>query len=279
MKKLLSIILLATILFSSCSKNEDSAPTFDEKNLAPFSIEFDNIVGERTFSINNTGSLYTNAAGEKFSISMLQYFISNIKVATADGKTYTVPQEKSYFLINGADKTTRFTKVEVPVADYTKVSFTLGVDSLRSTMDLANRTGVLDPAFGGGHGGGGMYWGWNAGYIFFKYEGNSNAISDDANGDPTGKKQFKYHIGGFGGYSAPTINNIKTITVDLTTAGIARVRKDRQSNVHLFVDVMKVFNGKNSVSLAAHPNVMFSEHSTKVAENLTEIFKHDHTEN
>ena len=154
-----TILTICTILLlASCAKTEDPAPEFKEENLAPFSLEFDNIVGERTFSINNTGSLYTNAAGERFSISMLQYFISNIKVATADGKTYTVPQEKSYFLINGADKTTRFTKVEVPEGDYTKVTFTLGVDSLRSTMDLSKRTGVLDPAAGGGHDGGGMYW-------------------------------------------------------------------------------------------------------------------------
>ncbi|RZL47925.1 MAG: hypothetical protein EOO93_24810 [Pedobacter sp.] len=272
-----SFILIISI--SACSKNSDPTPAFDETKLAPFSIEFDNIVGDRTFSINNTASLYTNSTGEKFSISMLQYFISNIKVTTADGKNYTVPQDKSYFLISGADKTSRFTKVEVPEGDYTKVTFTLGVDSLRSTMDLAKRTGVLDPAAGGGHGGSGMYWGWNAGYIFFKFEGNADAISNDVNGDPTGKKQFKYHIGGFGGYSAPTINNIKTVTIDLTSAGIAKVRKDRQSNVHLFVDVMKVFNGKNSFSIAAHPNVMFSDFSKNIATNLTEMFKHDHTEN
>ena len=277
-KSILFTICVASSL-ASCSKSDNIAPDFEEKNLAPFSIEFDNIVGERTFSINNTGSLYTNATGEKFSISMLQYFISNIKVTTAAGKTYIVPQEKSYFLINGADKTTRFTKVEVPEGDYTKVTFTLGVDSLRSTMDLSKRTGVSDPAAGGGHDGGGMYWGWNSGYIFFKYEGNSNVISDDVKGDPTGKKQFKYHIGGFGGYSAPTINNIKTITVDLNAAGIAKVRKDRQSNVHLFVDVMKVFNGTNNFSIAAHPNVMFSEYSVNIAKNLAEMFRHDHTEN
>lgn len=275
-----TLLIISTILLlSSCSKTDEPTPEFEEKNLAPFSIEFDNIVGERTFSINNMGSLYTNAAGEKFSISMLQYFISNIKVSTAEGKTYAVPQEKSYFMVNGADKTTRFTKVEVPEGDYTKVTFTLGVDSLRSTMDLSKRSGILDPAAGGGHDAGGMYWGWNAGYIFFKYEGNSNVISDDVKGDPTGKKQFKYHIGGFGGYSAPTINNIKTITIDLTNAGIAKVRKDRQSNVHLFVDVMKVFNGKNAFSIAAHPNVMFSDYSINIAANLTELFRHDHTEN
>lgn len=279
-KNLIIISLFSIVaVLSSCSKNEDSAPEYVETNLAPFSVEFDNIVGDRTFAINNTASPYTNASGEKFTISLLQYFISNIKVSTTAGKTYTLNPDSSYFLISGADKATRFAKIRVPEGDYNKLTFTLGVDSLRSTMPIDKRTGVLDPAAGGGHDAGSMYWGWNAGYIFFRFEGNSSVIFDDVNGDPTGKKQFKYHIGGFGGYTAPTINNIKTVTLDLTAAGIAKVRKDRQSNVHLFVDVMKVFNGKNSFKIAEHPNVMFSDYSVNVAGNLAELFKHDHTEN
>jgi len=280
MKNLKSLLFISLMFaLAACSKNEEVVPEFVNTNLAPFSIEFDNIVGDRTFSINNTGSLYTNSSGEKFSISMLQYFISNVQLATADGKSYTVNPDSSYFLISGSDKATRFARMRVPEGDYTKLTFTLGVDSLRSTMGIDKRTGVLDPAAGGSHDGGGMYWGWNSGYIFFKFEGNSPVISDNVNGDPTGKKQFKYHIGGFGGYSAPTINNIKRITVDLNTAGIAKVRKDRQSNVHLFVDVSKVFNGKNSFKIAEHPNVMFSDYSVNIAANLTEMFRHDHTEN
>lgn len=280
MKNLKSLLFISLMFaLAACSKNEEVVPEFVNTNLAPFSIEFDNIVGDRTFSINNTGSLYTNSSGEKFSISMLQYFISNVQLATADGKSYTVNPDSSYFLISGSDKATRFARMRVPEGDYTKLTFTLGVDSLRSTMGIDKRTGVLDPAAGGSHDGGGMYWGWNSGYIFFKFEGNSPVISDNVNGDPTGKKQFKYHIGGFGGYSAPTINNIKRITVDLNTAGIAKVRKDRQSNVHLFVDVSKVFNGKNSFKIAEHPNVMFSDYSVNIAANLAEMFRHDHTEN
>jgi len=267
----------AVLLICSCKKSEDVAPDFNESNLAPFSVEFDNIIGDRTLTFNNTATPYTNAAGEKFTVSMLQYFISNIKVATADGKEYVVKQDSSYFMIKSSDKATRFAKVRVPEGDYTRLTFTLGVDSLRSTMGIDKRTGVLDPS--GDHDTGGMYWGWNSGYIFFRFEGNSNVISDDVNGDPTGKKQFKYHIGGFGGYNAPTINNIKTITVDLTTAGIAKVRKDRQSNVHLFVDAMKVFNGPSNFSIAAHPNVMFSDYSVNIAKNLSSMFRHDHTEN
>ncbi|EDM37840.1 hypothetical protein PBAL39_15484 [Pedobacter sp. BAL39] len=280
-ERILKVISLISILLmvTSCAKNNDVTPEFQETNLAPLSVEFDNIVGERTLSINNTGSPYKNLAGEAFTISRLQYFISNIKVTTAEGNTYTVNPDSSYFLIKGDDKATRFAKVKVPEGDYTNLTFTLGVDSLRSTMPIDKRTGVLDPAAGGGHEDGGMYWGWNSGYIFFKFEGNSNVISDDVNGDPTGKKQFKYHIGFFGGYSAPTLNNIKVINVDLRTAGIAKVRKDRQSNIHLFVDVMKVFNGTNAFKIADKPNVMFDDFTAKIAANFLQMFKHDHTEN
>lgn len=276
--KYIALITMA-LTFFGCSKNDNPTPEFIESNLAQFSIEFDNIIGDRTLSFDNSTTPYKNAKGENFTVSMLQYFISNVKVATADGKEYTVNQDSSYFLIRASDKASRFAKVKVPEGDYTKLTFTLGIDSLRSTMPIDKRKGVLDPAANGDHDNGGMYWGWNSGYIFFRFEGNSNVISDDVNGDPTGKKQFKYHIGGFGGYSAPTINNIKTITIDLTAAGIAKPRKDRQSNVHLFVDVMKVFNGSNSFSIAEHPNVMFSDYSVNIAKNLTQMFRHDHTEN
>jgi hypothetical protein len=188
-KNLTFIILFTTALFSACKK-DNSIPDFDEQNLAPLSIEFDNIVGGRTLALNNTATPYTNSKGEKFSISMVQYFISNIKVTSTDGKEYTVKQDSSYFLISGTDRTTRFTPVKVPEGDYSKVTFTIGVDSLRSTMPIDKRTGVLDPAAGGGHDGGGMYWGWNSGYIFFKFEGNAEVISDDQQGDPTGKSSL-----------------------------------------------------------------------------------------
>src|SRR5690606_12105557 len=98
------------------------------------------------------------------------------------------------------------------------------------------RTGVLDPAGGMDDG---MYWGWNSGYIFLKLEGTS----DMAPVDPSGHRKYRFHIGGFGGYSAPTINNIKTITADLTASGIVQARAGKTANIHYLVDLMKAFNG------------------------------------
>ncbi|WP_225586925.1 MbnP family protein [Algoriphagus sp. Y33] len=268
------VLGLTLVILTSCS-DDDPAP--DLTKTGDFSIEFDTIVGEETFGMEPRQ--YTNARGEAFSIRTLRYFISNIKLYTASGEEYMVPQEESYFLIQAEDRDTRFTKVTAPEGDYTKISFVLGVDSLRNTMSVDQRPGVLSFDPDQGHGGGGMYWGWNSGYIFFKFEGNCDLISDDQQGDPTGNRQFKYHIGGFGGYSAPTLNNIKEITLDLNQGGIAQVREGLRSNVHLFVDVMNVFNGQHTFSIQEHPNVMFSDYSVNIANNFPGMFSHDHTEN
>lgn len=262
-------VIIAALCFSSCKK-EKAEPEFNNKNLAPLSIEFDNIVGGQNLHLN-TGS-YTDAAGENYSITLLQYFISNIKLGKADGTIYTVPQDSSYFLIKEGDEDLSEALVNVPEGDYTSLTFTVGVDSLRSTMDISRRTGVLDPS---GSMDEGMYWGWNSGYIFFKMEGLSGAAPIDA----SGQNKFRYHIGGFGGYDAPTINNIKTITLDLSERGIAQVRKDHTSNIHLMVDIDKVLSGTTTISIATNPTVMFSDFSANIANNYAQMFRHDHTEN
>lgn len=261
-------VLILSVFFSSCSKDNGDSPSGNE--MTDMSVEFDNIVGGQNLFLNDVN--YTNAAGEQFNISLLQYFISNIQLRKTDGTVYTLNQDSSYFLIRESDPASRYARFKAPAGDYNQLTFVLGVDSLRSTMDVTKRTGALDP---GGSMEDGMYWGWNSGYIFFKMEG----ISPLAPLDPSGQRKFRYHIGGFGGYSAPTLNNIRTVTLDLASSGIAQARAGRTSNIHLMVDVMKVFNGGTTLSIAQNPTVMFSDYSLKVSENYTSMFEHDHTEN
>lgn len=87
-------ILGLIALFALCScKKEKQEPVFNDQNLAPLSIEFDNIAGGQNLYLNS--GTYTNAAGENFSVTLLQYFISNIRMTKADGTVYTVPQYSS----------------------------------------------------------------------------------------------------------------------------------------------------------------------------------------
>jgi len=262
MKSYLSIVAFIVVTLVSCKK--DDVP--ENNNPGRLSVEFDNIVDGQNLFLNTV--TYTNSSGENYKVTTLKYYISNIKVTNTAGAEIVVPQDSSYFLIDESDAASHSAEVTVPKGDYKQITFTVGVDSLRNTMDVASRTGVLDPAAGGN----GMYWSWNSGYIFFKIEGTSPASAEAGNA-------FMYHIGGFGGYSSPTINNIREVTLDLTAGGIAKVAADGESNIHLMVDIAKLFNGSTQLSIAANPVVMFGDFSGNIANNYSAIFRHDHTEN
>ncbi len=264
--------LVAFLGLVSCNKSVDNTTPVDNTIKSTLTLQFDNVAGASNVQLN-TGT-YTNSSGEKFSLTMLQYFISNIKFTATDGTQYVVPQDSCYFLVQESNAATQFCKMNIPLNEYKSVTFMIGVDSLRSTMDISKRTGVLDPA-ALSHDDGGTYWGWNSGYIFFRMEG----ISSVAPIDPAGLNKFRYHIGGFGGYSTPSLNNIKMVTLDLTANGTAKVREGRTSNVHIMVDILKMFTGTTQVSIAAYPTVMFADYSANIAANYVSMFRHDHTEN
>ena len=262
-----AFLLGLVFAFSACKKEETSTPTFDPSKKGKIVLEFDQVVGDTDLKF---GTNYKNAAGEEFNIDFLQYYVSNIKLKSDDGREYIVPQDKSYFLIRESLAESReITLSDIPEGNYTELSFILGVDSLRNTMDLSKRTGVLDPAGEGA----GMYWMWNSGYIFFKMEG----ISPAAPVGQDGLKKFRYHIGGFGGYNAKTINNIKTITLPFPEKGTVRASVTPQA--HIVVDLMKVFNGTTTLSIAKNPTVMFAPFSVDIAKNYEQMFEIHHVHN
>lgn len=263
MKQTILLACAAIFIFSSCKK--DAAPEYNNDVKAPLSVEFDNIVGSDDLQLN-TGT-YTNASGEDFTVTKLKYYVSNFVLTKMDGTVYTVPQDSCYFLIDESDEATHEPILNIPEGEYKTVSFLIGVDSLRNTMDVSHRTGVLDPSGAGAD----MYWGWNSGYIFFKMEGTSPAST--MGGD------FMYHIGGFGGYTSATINNIKKVTLDLTARGTPKVKTGKETNIHLMVDLLKVFTGSTNLSIADYPMVMFDPYSTNIADNYANMIRHDHTEN
>lgn len=256
MKQLIYFFICVS-LFISCKKNDDP---FVENNHAPLAIKFDNVAGEEDLKIS-TGS-YTNAQGETFTVSSLQYFISNIQLKKTNGEAYVVPQDSSYFLINETTGETR-PIIRVPEGEYGSLSFMIGVDSLRSTMDLSRRTGVLAPTANN-------YWNENQGYIFFRMEGNSPQAENG---------KYRLHIGGYGGKTTPTFNNIKTVNIDLTAAGVAKVHTGDTASIHLMVDILQVFDGHTNIRLADDPEILFDDNSVEVAENLEHLFTHDHTHN
>ncbi len=260
------ITALAFLFLTSCKKEKTDIQPGDKGELT---VEFDNVVGAQNLQLNT--ATYTNAAGEPYKITMLNYYISNIVLVAADGSRYTVPKDSSYFLIKEEDVATQeVTLKDIPAGDYKGIEFVIGVDSLKNTAAVGERTGCLDPAAGGS----GMYWTWNSGYIFLKMEGTSDVAT-------SADKKFRYHIGGFGGYSSATINNIKKVSLTAAGTDVAKVRKNKTTppTFHLMADASKVLNGTTNVSIAANTTVMFATYSVNIANNYASMFTIDHIHN
>ncbi|MEJ2881443.1 MbnP family protein [Pedobacter sp. GR22-6] len=204
---------------------------------------------------------FTNSHGEKVKFSMLNYFISNIRLTRKDGSTYVVPQDSSYFLIKESEPETKKVILKnIPNGKYSAITLTVGVDSLRNTMDISKRTGALDV-------GGiatGMYWVWNSGYIFFKMEGTSPAAPDRQ------KNKFAYHVGGFGGFNTKTINSIRTKEFPLKEL---LVTKSKVPTINVDLDLAGLFDAQTPITIARNPSVMWGEISTSIADNYITCFK------
>ena len=258
------VIITSSFLMNSCSES-DSPSTPSPTKTGKLVFEFDNVAGEDELTLEKE---YTNGAGEKFTVSKLKYYITNISIKTSTGTVFTVPKASSYFLIDESIESSQKIEIaNVPEGDYAEVTFTIGVDSLSNTMSVDKRTGALDITGAASD----MYWDWNSGYIFFKMEGNSPAITEV-------EKNYRFHIGGFGGYSTQTINNIKKATVKFGTS-VATVRESLKPEVHLLADVMKVFSGAKTISLAQNSSYMFSPSSVDIANNYMNMFSFDHVHN
>ncbi|SOD93539.1 MbnP family protein [Spirosoma fluviale] len=261
MKWTITASLLGTLLLGfavvSCHET-DVAPT------GRMRIAFDNIVGTSDLKLGN--GTYQNAAGESFTVTKFNYFVSNIRLRKEDGSEFVVPQDSSYFLVQEEKPASQTISLSnIPTGNYTGITFVVGVDSLRSLADISKRTGVLDPGLNDG-----MYWEWNSGYIFLKLEGQS-AVAPAAQNNT-----FFFHIGGFGGgYNGKkTINNLRTITIPFKS-DMASVQSTSAPTVQLKVDALSIFNGPTRLSIAQNSSVMFDTYSTSIADNYAKMFSYD----
>ncbi|MBD2703016.1 hypothetical protein IC229_20385 [Spirosoma sp. BT702] len=250
------------LAFAAC----DTPDTAFSDQSGKLRLVFDNVVGTSDLKLTNNN--YQNASGESFTITKFNYYVSNIRLRKSDGTDYVVPQDSSYFLVEESRPASQtVTLNNLPVGNYTGISFMIGVDSLRSLADISKRTGVLDPGIATHDP---MYWDWNSGYIFVKLEGISKAVPDTQN------NQFFYHIGGFGGgYNGKkTINNLRTVTLPFRSDVIS-VGSASTPTVQLTTDVLKLFDGSTKLSIARYPSVMFETYSTSIADNYAQMIRYE----
>lgn len=247
-------VLSTFLLFIGCSDHPLNSIHDDHGSVQ---VSIDHVFDSVPFMFDKAYSLPN---GESVKGTMLKYYVSNISFEKSDGSTHVIPQDESYFFIDESIESSKKVLLDhIPSGTYTAIRFTIGVDSLRSTMGLDKRKGILDIGAAAQD----MYWSWNSGYIHLKFEGSFTA--PDSSGD------IRYHVGGFGGYSSPTINAIRNIRLPLNTAPLV-VTGNTQKSLALSADLKKMFTGSIPFSVAENSSVMFSPFCVTIADNYATMF-------
>lgn len=256
MRTSLKHIVLILVSFTgiiSCKKDPPKEEPVVE--YGSVSIEFENMVGDSTLLLNAPYNYTIN--GDTFDVSMFKYYISNVKLISASG-TFVEPE--SYHLIDqSVSGSLTFDIDNIPVGDYTGISFMIGVDSARNVSGA--QTGALDPANG-------MFWSWSSGYIMAKFEGTSPQSGGASH-------NLIYHVGGFSGVNSV----LKTVSPSFNGAK-ATVTKNTTPEIHIATDLAEWFVSPTNIDFATTHTVHMPGATAKtVADNYADMFSVEHIHN
>lgn len=253
-------VVLFGFLLSACKKDENTpqpvepepvpSPTVEYGSLK---LQFTNVVDTQLLSL---GKSFLNPAGESFSLTKFNYYISNVVLTKSDNSVFVV--KDVYRIVKQDDDTSRvITMKNIPVGNYKSVKVMLGVDS--ASNNSGAHSGGLDFDYAND-----MFWGWNQGYIFLKLEGTSPASINTNN-------KIEYHIGGYGGVNKTQKNyelNLGSTEAKITTSATPVIS--------LKVNVNEIFKTPVSISFAVKPQQTSTGTGAKmIADNYADMIYFD----
>ena len=260
MKKIFNTLFLGltlTLSLNSCSNDDDSSENITGEGS--LKLEFDNVYGDADFAFNTP---YTNSNGEIIKATNAIYIVSNIVLTKEDGSTYTVPKAESYFFVNEADAaSTLLSLPNIPAANYTKVSFGIGVDEAQFNAGSDGQGTKWTDAQALG-----MTWSWAAGYKFVKFEGT---VTTPSHTDAV----YRVHTGKTG-----SVYNYASVTLDLPENALVRTNITPQ--VHIMADLKEIVDGTTKINFEDGLDVMGGTPVQQImANNVPNMFEVHHVHN
>jgi hypothetical protein len=218
------------------------ASSFCKTEKTKLKITFENIIDGRKICLND--SIYTNPFGEKYNITKLKYYVSNISLLGDHSSRI----QENCFLID--EKGNRIIEIDVMPGKYRGLQFVLGIDSIRNFSGA--QSGALDPLHD-------MFWTWNSGYVVYKLEGMSESSSADLN-------RIEYHIGGH-----KEKNNVSTAVKIFPVSGEIDIKSNQMNELIIAADINKFWNGNYAVKIRETPVCI---NAGGLAKNISTNFPH-----
>jgi hypothetical protein len=234
MKKILSMVAIAALLFTSCKKDENTVNSAEMAGKATISI--DAVVGANDFALNTNFT----ANSKTWNFTQLRYWVSNVILINAAGAEYAVPN--SFYLMEEntaaatnsnftypANKRENIQLTDIPAGDYTRIKFMVGVPE-KYNNNLSLQAGELSQLNGMTN----VSWMWATSYIFSSLKGTVN--------DGTVTKSIVVETG--------LNSNLKSVTLSLPQ--VLHISSARESAIFLSADVSRITDG---VDIIATPTV------------------------
>jgi hypothetical protein len=244
MKKILSAIMITSILFTSCKKESTEIVKDTPGKL---DVKFDAIFGHQDFALNTDLTIGTKT----FKFNKFRYWVSNVILVKTNGEEYNVP--KSYYLLEEtsavavqdgdytypANKRELVELSDIPAGEYKAIKFGIGVES-KYNDNLSLQIGELSQLNGMTN----VSWMWHTSYIFTAIGGTAteNAVA----------KTIKIETGLNTNYRTVTLNFPQNLSI-----GSAK-----STAIDIKADVAKALDG---IDVMATPTVGAAQASTMTA--------------
>lgn len=118
------LILGISLLISSCGKNDDHG---GEMKYGKLIIDFEHFADGKILEIDEMK--YTNAAGNQYEVTEIQWFISDVTLKKSDGSKLVLGGDKfaHYIDTNIPETAVWDLSDEIPLGEYTSISMTFGI--------------------------------------------------------------------------------------------------------------------------------------------------------
>jgi hypothetical protein len=254
--RLLVFICLTTVVACKNKSEDDSAPNNPAASTGKFALHLHAQIGES--EVETYDSVYTNADGRKMTLSLAQFYISEIQLVKLDGSKYEIPDTR---ILKTLDEDI-FEVGNVPAGNYQSVSFKVGlVPAINQLMPNASSdSSILNHPE--------MWFGEAAqpnGYVFMRVKGG---IDTTAHLSGNALTPFDISIG----------TNAHLVQVSMPVKNFSVV-PGSTTYTHILTDYGKLFSG---INLSESNNLMLTTSAanagalaTQLSNNISSMFGYE----
>jgi hypothetical protein len=210
---------LITLSFASC-KDDKEEETPAVKAGPKAKVVITPVFGDQPFSI---GTVYTTNQGYRLRVETMKTYMANIQLHTFDGDSSVMKD----ILVHDFNEPLEITS-EIKEASYTTLKMSIGVPSERNKDQDPSQYANSHPL--SVQGSSGMFWTWNTGYIFTKFDGRLDLTGQEGAQliDP-----FAFHTG----------EDLLYRTIELPVNVVAE--KDGNYTINVKMDIKKFIDNSN----------------------------------